>query len=565
MPNCLQCLKHFPTDRGIAAHLAQKTSKCNSWEQGPVALPVWDATEEYSSTEYTSSLPSLPSLRPSDFPPVPDDGDFDMAFLPDPPDAMNIFAEDQPDGEQGDSQPSTAASAAFLTSLGLGHQVQFFRNASRVYNVGQTFLDRFTMDAYSSCHMSNIYYPFATHDDWEMANYLLQSHLSMAKIDEYLKLNLIRTLPLSFHTAKELRGHAELLPPRLHWNFRVVSTSHPTKNPMVLYYRDSLECIESLFNHPYFVLHIDYTPFRLFTTAERIVREYTEWMSGEVVWQMQSKLPEGVTLCGVILSSDKTHITNICCGKVAHPLLISLANIRMAVRNKASSHAFLLAALMPITEFLHPNKRMRSVLHARLFHQCLDIVVDPLKTAARIGRMMSDPVSNVRYCFTPLAAYIVDTPEACMLACVCGKTSPMTMASYKEFGDAFQHEPRTRAIMLAQLARITCDPNDVERYFIQCELCRLSGVSEPFFRDWPLSDPANFFSPEALHHWYGEFWDHDVQWCKNALGSQELDFCYSILHPIVGLCHFKDGITSHQQTHIFSELSKSMTFLCWLA
>ncbi|KAG6374246.1 hypothetical protein JVT61DRAFT_4259 [Boletus reticuloceps] len=405
-------------NRGIAAHLAQKTSKCNSWERGPVALPVWDATEEYSSTEYTASLPSLPSSRRLDFPPVPDDGDFDMAFLPDPPDAMNIFAEDQPDGEQGDSQPSAAASAAFLTSLGLGRQVQFFRNARRVYNVGQTFLDRFAMDAYSSHHRSNIYYPFATHDDWQMANYLLQSHLSMAKIDEYLKLNLIRTLPLSFHTAKELRGRAELLPPGPRWNFRVVSTLHPTKNPVVLYYHNSLECIESLFNHPYFMSHIDYTPFCLFTTAERMVREYTEWMSGEVTWQMQSKLPEGVTLCGVILSSDKTHITNICGGKVAHPLLISLANIRMAVWNKASSHAFLLAALMPITEFLHPNKRMCSVLHVRLFHQCLDIVVDPLKTAARIGCMMSDPVGNVQYCFTPLAAYIVDTPEACMLACV---------------------------------------------------------------------------------------------------------------------------------------------------
>ncbi|KAF8436374.1 hypothetical protein L210DRAFT_3319453, partial [Boletus edulis BED1] len=148
----------------------------------------------------------------------------------------------------------------------------------------------------------------------------------------------------------------------------------------------------------------------------------------------QSKLPEGATLCGVILSSDKTHITNMCGGKAAHPLLISLANIRMAVRNKASSHAFLLLALMPISQFLHPNKRMCSVLDARLFHQCLDIVVEPLKTAARIGRMMSDPVGNLQHCFTPLAAYIVDTPEACMLACVCGKTSPVTMASYKEFG-----------------------------------------------------------------------------------------------------------------------------------
>lgn len=262
---------------------------------------------------------------------------------------------------------------------------------------------------------------------------------------------------------------------------------------------------------------------------------------------MQSKLPEGATLCGVILSSDKTHITNMCGGKAAHPLLISLANIRMTVRNKASSHAFLLTALMPIVEFLHPDLRMRSVLDARLFHQCLDIVLEPVKIAARIGRMMSDPLGSLRHCFTPLTAYIADTPEACMLACVRGKTSPLTMASYKEFGDATRQEQRTRATTLAQIARIQCDPNDVERYFAQCKHFRLSGVSEPFWRDWPLSDPANFLTPEMLHHWHGEFWDHDVQWCKNALGSKELDFRFSLLQPIVGLRHFKDGITTLKQ------------------
>jgi hypothetical protein len=105
-------------------------------------------------------------------------------------------------------------------------------------------------------------------------------------------------------------------------------------------------------------------------------------------------------------------------GRVAHPLLISLANIKMATRNKASSHAFLLTALLPIAEFLHPVKRMQGVLEARLVHQCLDIVLEPLKQAAHIVRMMSDPLGNLRYCFTPLASYIVDTPEACMLACV---------------------------------------------------------------------------------------------------------------------------------------------------
>ncbi|KAI6017625.1 hypothetical protein BKA83DRAFT_4058980, partial [Pisolithus microcarpus] len=143
---------------------------------------------------------------------------------------------------------------------------------------------------------------------------------------------------------------------------------------------------------------------------------------------------------------------------------------------------------------------------------------------------MSDPTGNLCHCFTPLAAYIVDTPEACMLACIHGKTSPVMMASHKDFSDAFRHERHTGARTLSQLSRIQCDPNILERYFAQCKEFRLSGVVEPFWWNWPLTDPANFLMPEPLHHWYRKFWDHDVQWCKNALGTPELDFRYSVLH-----------------------------------
>lgn len=117
-----------------------------------------------------------------------------MEFLPDPMDAMDPFREDRADGERQDHQPSAAASAALLASLGLGYQVEFFGNAGNVYDVGQTFLDRFTMDSYSFQRQSNLYYPFANHDDWQMASYLLQSSLSMASIDKYLRLNLVRRL-----------------------------------------------------------------------------------------------------------------------------------------------------------------------------------------------------------------------------------------------------------------------------------------------------------------------------------------------------------------------------------
>ena len=150
--------------------------------------------------------------------------------------------------------------------------------------------------------------------------------------------------------------------------------------------------------------------------------------------------------------------------RVAHPLLIGLANIKMSTCLKLSLNSFMLTALLPVPKFIHEKKRMCGVLEDRLIHQCLDIVLKPIKAAAHLGIMMLDPDGHNRYCFTPLAGYIADTPEAAMLAAVGGKTSPVTMAMYKQFSDSFQHEPCTRSTTLAQLhvVRSRADLQDIE-------------------------------------------------------------------------------------------------------
>lgn len=235
--------------------------------------------------------------------------------------------------------------------------------------------------------------------------------------------------------------------------------------------------------------------------------------------------------------------------RVAHPLLISLANIHMSTRLKSSSNAFVLTALLPVPKFIHKKKRMRGVLEDRLIHECLNIVLRPLKQAAREGVMLSDPVGHSRYCFTPLVSYIVDTPEAMMLATVGGKTSPVTMAMYKQFGDPFRHEPRTKSTTLAQLrvARVRADPGDIEAFFRETQKFRLNGVSDPFFADWILSEPSHFLTPETLHHIHREFYDHDVKWLICAVGDVELDFRFSVLQPITGFRHFHGGISKLKQ------------------
>lgn len=127
--------------------------------------------------------------------------------------------------------------------------------------------------------------------------------------------------------------------------------------------------------------------------------------------------------------------------RVAHPVLLSLANIRMDVRMKTSSHAFVLTALLLCPKFLAKDRPICGVLESRVVHLCVDVITQPLKLAARAGRMMADPLGYSRFCSTALASYIVNTPEASLVACVAGKTSHLTMANYRTFGDQTCHEP----------------------------------------------------------------------------------------------------------------------------
>ncbi|KAG6826751.1 hypothetical protein H0H92_014591, partial [Tricholoma furcatifolium] len=388
-----------------------------------------------------------------------------------------------------------------------------YQGASRVYEGGNTFMDSFNSDKFNEERKDNLYYPFASKDEWELSSFLMESGL------------------------------------RPEWNCKPWQTTYATKAKLNLYYRDPLECIQSLLHHPLLADSIQYTPFRLYTSAAQTMRIYTEWLSGNIAWEMQDKLPDGASLLGIILSSDKTNISAMTGGQAAHPLLLSLANIDMDFRSKALNHVFLLIGLLPIPKFIHKDRKIRGVLESRLFHECLDYILRPVKKAAEIGIMMSDPLGNLRYFFTPLASCIVDTPESNLIAGVASMSSSVTVANYHQLGDSFRHESRTAAKTIAQLAQIerTIDPWALDDYIKASNEAGLNGVHRPFWRDWALAEPSTFLTPEPLHHWHKMFFDHDIKWCIQALEGPEIDFRFSILHPHNGFRHFKEGISKLKQ------------------
>lgn len=154
-----------------------------------------------------------------------------------------------------------------------------------------------------------------------------------------------------------------------------------------------------------------------------------------------------------------------------------------------------------------------------------------------------------RSCHTSL------TPEATALTGVSGKTSHLTMATYKEFGDPFQHQPRTATSIIESLDILAAefDPSNITLYTKNAKTkFRLNGVHLPFWRDWHLPDgtlpnPHQVFPIEVLHHLHKAFWDHDVKWALKAAGDEELDLRFSLIQPCNGYRHFSSGISSLKQ------------------
>ncbi|KAF8191579.1 hypothetical protein K438DRAFT_1590987 [Mycena galopus ATCC 62051] len=399
-----------------------------------------------------------------------------------------------------DAQRSTDSGEAFPP---LNGSVPFPGAAQPLPTKGESFMDWINNDEFSAQRRENHWYPFASKAEWELASFLLRSGMTMKDIDDFLDLQLVRDcLPLSFKSANELRGRVEKLPAGPQWKSKeIVYEGYSTKAPLVLYYRDPLECIQFLLKNPLIHDHLDLVPTKKFRDGKHI---YDEWITGDGAWEMQAALPAGATLIGTIATSDKTNISVHNGDRVAHPLLVSLANIKMAFLMKALNHAFMMVALLPVAKFLC-DERIRGMLERRLFHHCYDIVFAPLKVAAHVGHPMSDSLGRRLNCHTPLAACI------------------QVNATYHPWDQIFQ-------------------------YLKESKDRRLSGVHLPFWRDWPLStNPARFLTPEPLHQLHKGFHNHELQWCINILGKEEFDFRLKVMQPRIGFRHFKEGVTGIKQ------------------
>lgn len=91
-----------------------------------------------------------------------------------------------------DVQMATDNSGSLSDVTGSMHREEF-ADAAHDWGAGETFMGKFDLDDFADQRKKNLYYPFASKEDWEMAAFLLRSGMSMALIDDFLKLQLVST------------------------------------------------------------------------------------------------------------------------------------------------------------------------------------------------------------------------------------------------------------------------------------------------------------------------------------------------------------------------------------
>ncbi|KAJ7649245.1 hypothetical protein B0H17DRAFT_1215369 [Mycena rosella] len=306
------------------------------------------------------------------------------------------------------------------------------------------------------------WYPFESEDQWELARWLMTSGLSQKKTDSYLKLKTVcEGINPSFHNNRAFLKHIDALPEGPQWfchpfelkGDEVDADGQPKTEIVELWHRDPLECIQELLGNPSF-MNQGYAPIRVYKTLRDGVlsnREYSEMWTADWWWKIQELLPPGGTLAPIIISSDKTQLTRFSGDKQAWPVYLTIGNIEKDTQRAPSSRATVLLGYIPVTKLEIFSKKTRSSVAHQLFHDCMRVMLEPLRKAGNDGVKMDCADGFVRMMYPILSAYIADYPEQCLVACCRENACPRCLVHPKERGKAMQK------VFLGVLAKAT-DP-----------------------------------------------------------------------------------------------------------
>ncbi len=335
----------------------------------------------------------------------------------------------------------------------------------------------------------NVYAPFQTRLDWEIARWAKLRGPGSTAMTELLKIDgFQQALGLSYKNIRELNKLIDTQIPPVQPQFQrmefiVAQKSH------ILYYRDIISCIKALYGAPQFAEYLVFCPEEHYADEEMKIRLYHDMHTGQWWWFTQQEIElktPGATIIPVILSSDKTQVTTFG-GKSAYPVYMTIGNIPKDIRRKMSWNTHVLLAYLPVADIDHvTNDDSRRRMSSNLYHACMRTITEPIIEPGKMGMPMQSGDGVARRCHPIVAAYCCDYMEqivvvGCkMFECPIGNISP------DKFGDP-KASCQTRDFKKVCTALESYHKNP-DGYIAACTKVGIKPIIEPFWKDLPSCD-----------------------------------------------------------------------------
>jgi hypothetical protein len=364
-------------------------------------------------------------------------------------------------------------------------------------------------------------------------------------------------LGLSWKNYYELHQIVDCIPTRAPWKKTTLRMSDGLDDVHVIYYRDALDCIRTLWANPAFADKMVFAPERVFVrdpnNPEAQCRVYNEMWTGDWWWNLQELFPTD-TIVPIILASDKTKLTKLSGGKLAYPVYLTIGNIPKAIRRKPSMHACTLVAYLSTEKIALTNvKNAHAASSARmdqLFHESFRIIMQSVVELGRNGLEMTGGDGAVRFLRPIVACYAADYPEQCLLTLCRQPTCAKCDRILSDISKPGIGNPRTHEQVLENLRYLvalerTCTAAD---FVEECrEMCLRPTVENPFWKDLPYCNIFSAMSSDFLHQLQsGIFGHHLVKWCqtKEAVMSKNgLDSFLRVFPTATGVRCFQKGFS----------------------